>query len=128
MGFRNNAFATVWEIEDKGTFVKVRLSTSSKNKDTDQYEQDFSGYCMFVYTAKAKAEKLREKDRIQLISVDVTTKYSKELQKEYINYKVFDFEMADSGSTPNRNTGRQQSAPPVSNDVEGDTDEDQMPF
>lgn len=41
MGFRNNAYAKVWKSEDKGNYSVVELSTSKKNKQTDQYETDF---------------------------------------------------------------------------------------
>ena len=40
------------------------MSTSRKNKETDTYEQDFSGYVMMLGHAHAKAQKLRERDRI----------------------------------------------------------------
>ena len=38
MGFREGAFATVWEITNHGdSFSKVRVSTSRKDKKTDEY-------------------------------------------------------------------------------------------
>ena len=51
---------------------------SRKNKNTGEYETDFSGYVGFVGTVAAKkAAQLKEKDRIRLGDVDVTTKYDK---------------------------------------------------
>lgn len=128
MGFRTGYRATVWSVEDVKGLTKVRLSTSRKNKDTGEYEQDFSGFCLFAGTAKAKAEKLRERDRIVLGDIDVTTKYDREKNCEYVNYTVFDFEPvtgATGGSAPSRPA---VSAPPVDNPVEGDTDEEELPF
>lgn len=130
MGFRTGAFATVWSIEEKGKVTKVRVSTSRKNRDTGEYEQDFSGFCAFVANAKAKAAKLRERDRIKLGDVDVTTTYDKERNKEYVNYTVFDFEPAEGGNQggSTRKASSSRSAAPVSNPVEGDTDEEELPF
>ena len=49
MGFRNGGYATVWSVEStRPNVTKVRLSTSRKNKQTGEYEQDFSGFCNFV--------------------------------------------------------------------------------
>ena len=135
MGFRSNYFATVWSVENMGKFTKVRLSTSRKNRDTGEYEQDFSGFCSFVTNAHAKASKLRERDRIQLGDVDVTTVYDKERGREFVNYTVFDFEfeadVKSSGSDSRRPapaSKRAPAAPPVDNPVEGETDEEELPF
>ena len=125
MGFRANSWASVWSVEPgKGNFMNVRLSISRKNKDTNEYEDEFSGFCMFIGAAKAKAEKLKERDRIKLGDVDVTRRYDKEKQREYYTFKVFDFEMADDS-----NRGG-QSAPAASNQIEYNpvVDGDALPF
>lgn len=120
MGFRNGAFCKCWSVEPgKGNFTKVRMSVSRKNRDTGVYEQDFSGFVMMIGQAHAKAQKLKEGDRIKLGDVDVTTTYDKERSREYVNYKCFDFEMADDTPAPS-----QQQVD--SNPVEGD--EDETPF
>lgn len=99
MGFRKDAYATVWEVTPVSeTMTKVRLSTSKKNKQTDQYETDFSGFVAFVGAAAAKnAAHLAEKDRIKLGDVDVTTKYDKEKKITYTNFTAFNFEQQNSG-------------------------------
>ena len=74
----------------------MRLSISRKNKETEQYEDEFSGFCMFIGEARAKAERLKERDRIKLGDVDVTRRYDKEKNREYYTFKVFSFEMADA--------------------------------
>lgn len=39
MGFRQNAYAKVWEVDRKSdTMTKLRISTSRKNKKTEEYE------------------------------------------------------------------------------------------
>lgn len=72
--------------------------------------------------ANAKAQKLKERDRIKLGDVDVTTTYDKERGKEYVNYKCFDFEMADE---PSQNRASRNVD---SNPVEGDSDVEDTPF
>lgn len=95
MGFRNGAYATVWQVEPgKGKFYKVRISTSKKNRQTDQYEQDFSGFCTFIGTAMEGAKNLKERDRIQLKEVEVTNTYNKDTKQSYTNFNVFAFEPA----------------------------------
>lgn len=130
MGFRKDAFASVWGVEEgKGNTTKVRLSVSRK-KD-GQYEQEFSGFCTFIGTAKAKAEKLKEKDRIKLGDVDVTTWYNKDKGVEYVTYKVFDFEFANNGgdSEPKANTKSSKKSANLEDDTEdGDVSEDNLPF
>lgn len=127
-GFRSGAFATCWSVEQgKGNFTNVRLSISRKNKDTDQYEDEFSGFCMFIGEARAKAERLKERDRIKLGDVDVTRRYDRERQKEYYTFKVFSFEMADAPGSGSGHGG--YSAPPASNPVDSNpVDSDELPF
>lgn len=134
MGFRTKNYATVWDIrEGRGNTLQVRISTSRKIKDTDEYEQDFSGYCSFIGHAKAKAEKLKVRDRIRLGDVDVTTWYNKETGKEYVTYKVFDFDMADGsseGKTAEKSSGASKKKTSGLEDAveDGDVDEDNLPF
>ena len=101
MGFRQGGFLTCWSVEESktGNTTRVRLSSSRKNKETGEYEQDFSGFCTFIGEAHKMAQNLQEKDRIKILECDVGTTYDKEKGKEYVNYKVFSFEMAD-GTSP----------------------------
>ena len=76
MGFRTGAYAKVWEVTPMSdTSTKVRMSISRKNKQSGEYEQDFSGFVLAIGTAAAKkAAGLKEGNRIKLGDVDVTTK------------------------------------------------------
>lgn len=125
MGFRQGCFATIWQVEPvKDTITKAKITTSRKNKNTGEYETDFSGFVTFLGTAAAsKAAKLKEKDRIRLGDVDVTRKWDKEKQKEYINFNVFSFEMADAKTTssPQADTNTE----PVDS---GEIETDDLPF
>ena len=64
MGFRTGAYAKIWEVTPMSdTSTKVRLSVSRKNKQTNEYEQDFSGFVLAIGTAAAKkAACLKEGD------------------------------------------------------------------
>ena len=131
MGFRKGAWATVFDVRDgKGNFKSVRIAISRKNKD-GEYENDFSGYVTFFGTAAAKADRLKERDRIQLGDVDVGNFYDKEKNTTYTNYKVFDFDFADEVNPP-QSSSAGKSSPKAAFDVdagtEGDNDEDGLPF
>ena len=119
MGFRTGALASVWEVAPMSdTSTKLKLSISFKNKKTNTYEQDFSGYVLAIGTAAAKkASLLKPGDKIRLGDIDVSTKYDKEKKIMYTNYRVFSFESAN-------NSGNSK---PVSESVEN-AEERSLPF
>lgn len=97
MGFRTGAYATVWAIEPVSeTNTKIRISINRKNKESGEYEQDFSGFVACIGTAAArKASLLKERDRIKLGDVDCSTFYNKEKGITYYNFKLFSFEVQE---------------------------------
>ena len=100
MGFRKDSYATAWEVKKgNGNYTDVRLSTSRKNKQTDAYETDFSGFVRFVGTAHQNAGNLKERDRIKIGDCEVTNSYNKEKNVTYTNYAVFSFENANCGNS-----------------------------
>lgn len=157
MGFRSGAFATVWEITNQSEKVtKVRLSTSRKNRNSDEYETDFSGFVSFIGAAHKNISTIEQVlsnnrfCRIRIGDCDVTSRYDKEKAREYVNYAVFSFELADgtqphdtggvsggnkNGAAQNQaqttkpSNGKQQAMTFVALDDEaiGDIDED-LPF
>ena len=126
MGFRKDTYAKVWEIEAiSDTRTKIRLSTSRKNKQTQQYEQDFSGFVSFVGSAVAKkAANLKEGALIKLGDVDVTTYYDKEKQKSYTNFSCFSFELRDDSVTNSESKSVDDGEP----DVEPEATEEALPY
>ena len=94
MGFRTGSYAKVWEVKtDSDTRTTLRISVSRKNKQTDQYEQDFSGFVQFVGTANAaQAARLTSGATIKIGDCDVTTRYVAETKVTYTNFTVFSFE------------------------------------
>ena len=146
MGFRDGAYATVWEVTEQGNgFSRVRLSTSRKNKETGKYTTDFSGFVNLVATAHKDIRKildaLSDYDycRIKIGGCDVSNRYDKEKEREYTNFTIFSFEMSDSSSSSenskedsskkptrsNKKTGKASTSPLSDFDDEEDGD---LPF
>lgn len=126
MGFRKDSYAKVWSIEPiSDTNTKIRISVSRKNKETDEYEQEFSGFVnCYGSIAAQKAARLKEGDKIKLGDVDVTTRYDKEKKVEYVNYKMFSFELDEERQSA---PAQSRPAPSESNPVDGGGDDD-LPF
>lgn len=118
MGFRTGAYATIWSVErtDNDNVTKVKLTTRKKNKKTDEWETDFSGFCRFVGKAAKEAAELGEKDKIKIGDCDVTAVYDKKAGREYVNFVVFSFESLDSSSSESK------AADPVDEPCDGSTD------
>lgn len=125
MGFRNGAYATVWEVEPKSDkLTKVRISISRKNKTTGEYIQDFNGYVSFLGTLSAgQALKLRERDRIKLGDVDTCSNYVKEKNTTYYNFNVYSFELCTG-----QNSSSQPSNEPQPEVDDGEIDDGDLPF
>lgn len=126
MGFRKDSFATIWSVEPTSdTLTKARISISRKNRQTGEYENDFSGFVSFVGTAAAKkAASLKERDRIKLCDVDVTNRYDKERNTTFTNFKIFSFEMVD-GSQAQQSAASTEPQHPVD---DGEIDDSRLPF
>ena len=118
MGLRTGCIATIWQVEPKGKYTRVKFSTSKKNKDTNTYETDFSGFANFVGQAHAEAAKLKERDRVKLEEFEVTNKYDKEKKTTNTYYSVFKI------SDPNAGTSQpaQQASKAPDTAVEGNPD------
>ena len=69
------------------------------------------------------AARLKEKDRIKLGNIDVTTKYDKEKGREYVNYTCFGFEPASISAA--QSTQPSEGDNPVGEGVLSDGD---VPF
>lgn len=126
MGFRSGSYATIWQIEPVSDVqTRARISISHKNKQSGEYETDFSGFVGFFGTAAAKkAAHLKERDRIKINECDVRTYYSKEKETTYYNFNIYSFEEQTGGGSGG---GAQPRSPQPVVD-EGDMDDDSLPF
>lgn len=128
MGFRKDAYCTVWSVDPVSDVqTKARISISRKDKQTGEYTEDFSGFVSFFGTAAAKkAATLKERDRIKLGDVDVRSKYDKAKNITYYNFNVYSFEV-QNGTGGGRSGGAQPSSPQPTVD-EGNIDDSRLPF
>ncbi len=127
MGFRNGAYAKVWEVTPKSEIMtKVRLSISYKNKETGQYDDKFSSSVLFVGTACAsKAAKLQSGDRIQLLQTDVDSPKDETTGKRFYVFKVSDFALSDAPSIPRQTVAPSDAPRSVDH---GEIDDSRLPF
>ena len=128
MGFRKGAWATCWDVDAKSdTVTRVRLSTSRKDKQTGDYVQDFSGYVSFLGTAAAKkAATLKERDRIKLGDVEVTTKYDADKKITYTNYQCYSFETQSDSQVTDGSADEPQ--PDIDDIVDSVEDNNRLPY
>ena len=84
---------TFWKVQrvaDNGKTCDVQISVSKKNKQSGEYETDFSGFVKFCGENLVKfAQSLQEKDKIDIDSFELTNKYDKEKKVTYYNVSVF---------------------------------------
>lgn len=102
MGFKAGAWCTVFGMPESKTdmVTSARIAISVKNRQTGEYDQTFSGFVSFIGSSAAtKALRLRDRQRIRLNEVDVTSKYNKEKNITYYNFSVFSFDTAEEFET-----------------------------
>lgn len=122
MGFRNGAYAKIWNSEDKGKYSVVELSTSKKNKETDEYETDFSSkFVRFIGAAHEALKKLGDRTRVKLGSVEVTNSYNKDTKKGYTNFLVYSIDEDEEKKND-------APTPPKKEEFVPDNDSDELPF
>ena len=129
MGFRQNAYAHIWKLENKGNYHVAQMSTSKKNKETDQYETDWqNNFVRLVGTAHQQADKLDISKNVKIGACEVTNRYDKEKNTTYTNYVIFEFEDANgtkSKGSPTIKSSEKDSSNFV--EVEDGVD-DELPF
>ena len=104
MAFGNGQFMKIWEVADKGSYTEVSMSSSKKNKQTGEYETDFSSkYVRFV--GKAKLQNPMKGQRIKITECSVSNiYYNKDGERQFLknpNYVVFSYELQQDGAQGN---------------------------
>lgn len=126
MGFRNGAYAKVWEVKPgAGNYTDARISISKKDKKKDEYVTDFSGYVRLIGTAHTNASSLKEGDNIQIGECEATQTYNKEKKATYTNFAIFSFEKQGA---KNGGTSEQKKAEEKFMNVSDAIDDDELPF
>ena len=104
--FSENSYArikAILEVKDRYTVCKV--TTSQKNKVTNQHETDFIGVVRFV--GNAHLQKPMEGQRIKILKCGVTNCYTKDDKLEFPKnptYTIFGYELQDSNGQPSAST------------------------
>ena len=95
--FANGSYAKIWQIKKiEEKYSEIRISTSSKDKKTDKYVQDFGAFVRCVGKAHQDIQHYNEEDRFKIVRCGVTNEYNKEKQTTYTNYVIFEIEPAES--------------------------------
>ena len=99
MGFSTGNYMTVWNVEpsENGKYTRVCLSSNRRDMSGEGSKCDFYGFAYFYGNANMAARDLKPKDKIKLVSCDVTNEKTR-LYNGYTFYKVFDFEPVDKSS------------------------------
>lgn len=117
--FGNGNYLTIWEVEDKGNYAVVSVSSSKKNKQSGKFDTDFSSkYVRFV--GDAYNCRPQKGQRIKIVDCGVSNVYMKDGQKVYMknpNYCVFKYELQDDN-------GASASNRPILEEI----DSTQLPF
>lgn len=122
MGFRTNAYARVWAIEDKGNYHEAQVSVSRKNKETEKYEQEWGNrFVRLIGEAHKKAANLQPQSSIKILDCDVKTRYVKEKEREYTSYMIYDFEL-QNGQAPTQKPKTKAKTKPAAEE------DDELPF
>lgn len=101
MGFGQGKFCKIWKLEDKGNYHVAEMSTSKKNKGTNEYENDWSNkFVRLVGTAHQQIKSIDTSKTVKIGSCEVTNKYDKEKNTTYTNYTIFNFEDTQENSRP----------------------------
>ena len=94
--FANGYYAKIWQIKEiKDKYSEIRISISTKNKNTNEYEQQFGGFVRMCGQAHQQMSYLNEGDRFKIVRCGVTNHYDKEKNTTYTNYLIFEIELAE---------------------------------
>lgn len=118
-GFRDGAYAKVWEIKESssGKSMNLKISISSKDKTTGNYKTTFSSWITAAGAAYEKAKTIEKGMKIQLAECNVTNEWDREKKEGHTYFTIFDLNIAD-------NTRSTSARSVDSNSVEGNMEED----
>lgn len=92
MGIKPNGILKIWDVDEQVKYTKIQFSTTKRVKDG--WETDFSGFALLNGDAKTKLYgKIQKGSTIKITDFDITKKYIKEKNKEYININIWDADL-----------------------------------
>ncbi|MGL4425116.1 MAG: hypothetical protein ACRCZ0_10025 [Cetobacterium sp.] len=92
-------FVKVWKIKEvKDKVVKIDLGTSDKQQD-NTYKNSNWFNCSFIGKALDGAKRLKEGDKIEIVSAKIENVFVKEKNQSYINIAVFEFKLEEGQTT-----------------------------
>lgn len=137
MGFRQDSYARIWQVEDKGNYSLARVTVSRKDKNTGAYIQDFSdGYVRLVGQAHTALQNVTVDPKkgvsIKISSCEVTNLYTAPDGKvSYTpHYTIFGLELMDSNNNNrgnNANSAKKSGSDDFVN-VPDDVENEELPF
>ena len=91
------SYFKIWEVEDKGKFVKAKASTSKKDKQTDTWVNS-NWNVRFVGKCIDEAKTLEVGDRIVATNGIIENVWDKEKKMAWLNVIIFEFEKQEENS------------------------------
>lgn len=129
MGFRTGAYATIWQTKETKSdkVTRAQISINRKNKQTDEWERDFSHWVKLIGSANQKAAGLSERSRVKILECEALAEYNKDKETTFYDFIIYDFELVDAGASAGTAPQPKKQAFP-DDPVEGDVSEDNLPF
>lgn len=128
MGLHAGAYAKIWNISkpEGKNYYTAEMSISRKNAD-GEYQTDWSDkFVRAVGNAAKQIESgaIKKGDRVQIGSCDVTNFFSKEKERVYTTYTVFEFTVPDNAKKSEKTASKTKSSSTSSASEE----DDYLPF
>ena len=130
-------FATLWQSEDRGNFVKASISTSEKDREDETKYINSNWNVSFLGKSVDKIRGLPERTRFKILSAKISTstkEYNGE-KKTFTNLAIFDIEFPDNNAPPTQNskpTSAPKNKPKSTENQAGfspvDDQSDELPF
>ena len=131
----------IWEVEDKGKYSLVKMSSSRKDKKSGEYVYSNWAFVRFVGSAHEKASDLEPKTRIELKGAGISSEmYMKDGEKAYPKTPqmvVFNFDWMDENEDEDSEKPKPKpSSKPKTNkpkldeppQIEDEPEEEGLPF
>ena len=128
----NNSYGSVFDVEDKGNYVKANFTTSRKDQDGKYVNSYWSA--IFLGKSKDAAKELTDKDRIHVTSGGITKEpYTNQEGKKvsYPTVKIFEFEKLGSngnGNVKDDSKSTKKTTKKSTKKTEPEIEDDEVPF